>query len=521
MRDDGRVQSEEAATTVPAKGTTALLAVAGILTGVAGLVTAQATVWLLQAPNGPVYAVASAVRDFTPGPIANFLVHDLIKNNTVETTALRVGTIAILLGICAWIGAQTTKRPLLPPVAYVVLALLGLGAVHRLPDSTSGSTLGLLVGLVTLIVVHRVLTGAVLQESSGPVGRRSFLVRAGVVAVLAAGAGIAGDLSRRRVEKVEKERRLLRLPIRRGTPPEGTSLGVEGIAPWRTPSGEFYTIATTLSPPVIAQEEWSLRIHGMVDRELTLTYEDLAKRSFTEDWVTLACVSNEVGGDLIGNAFWSGVLVRELLAEAGVDPDADAVLQTSHDGWTCGTPLVALTDDRNSLLALGMNGKPLPIEHGYPVRMVVPGLYGFVSATKWLVDLEVSRFDKFDAYWTERGWAEQCDIRTQSRIDVPARDGEVAAGTLKIGGVAWAQHLGIERVEYQLDGGAWKPAELGRATESLDTWVQWAASVEVAAGEHTVLVRATDKNGYTQTSELRDVIPDGATGWDEVTFTAS
>jgi hypothetical protein len=230
-------------------------------------------------------------------------------------------------------------------------------------------------------------------------------------------------------------------------------------------------------------------------------------------------VSNEVGGDLIGNAYWSGVLIRDILAMARPSADADAVLQTSRDGWTCGTPLTALTDDRNAMLAVGMNGKALPIDHGFPVRMVVPGLYGYVSATKWLVDLEVTRFDQFDAYWTERGWSEKGPVKTQSRIDVP-RGGTVPAGTIRVGGSAWAQHTGIDRVEFQLDGGPWKQAELGGVPD-LDTWVQWAGSVEVDKGNHTLVVRATDKSGSTQTSVRADVVPDGATGWHSVSFRAT
>ena len=227
-----------------------------------------------------------------------------------------------------------------------------------------------------------------------------------------------------------------------------------GIAPWRTPNDDFYIIHTALAPPSIAPEDWSLRIHGMVDKEITLGYQDLIDRQLTEAWVTLCCVSNEVGGDLIGNAWWSGVLIRELLSEAGVQDGADAVLQTSRDGWNCGTPLTALTDDRNAMLAIAMNGKPLPVQHGFPVRMVVPGLYGFVSATKWLVDLEVTRFDKFEAFWTQRGWSEKGPVKTQSRIDVPRDGAAVEAGSVRIGGSAWAQHTGIEKVEYQLDGAA-------------------------------------------------------------------
>jgi DMSO/TMAO reductase YedYZ molybdopterin-dependent catalytic subunit len=318
----------------------------------------------------------------------------------------------------------------------------------------------------------------------------------------------------------EQARRLLRLPVNSGRPPAGVDLGVPGVADWRTTNDDFYRIDTALTVPTISPKDWSLRIHGQVEKELTISYDDLAGRQLTEDWITLCCVSNEVGGDLIGNAYWSGVPIRDLLAEAGVKDGADAVLQTSQDGWTCGTPLAALTDpNRDAMLALAMNGKPLPIEHGFPVRVVVPGLYGYVSATKWVVDLEVTSFDKFDAYWTRRGWSAKGPVKTQSRIDVP-RDGDgTSVGSVRIGGSAWAQHTGIATVEFQLDGGPWQTARLGTVPGN-DTWVQWAGEVEVGKGEHHLAVRATDKSGYTQTAVRTDVVPDGATGWHTIQFHA-
>ena len=236
--------------------------------------------------------------------------------------------------------------------------------------------------------------------------------------------------------------------------------------------------------------------------------------------MTICCVSNPVGGDLIGNAWWSGVRIADLLREAGVHPDADAVKQTSQDGWTCGTPIEALTDDRNAMLAVAMNGDPLPVEHGFPVRMIVPGLYGFVSATKWVVDLEVTKFSDFTAFWTERGWSSRGPVKTESRVEVPRDGGNVKTGSVRVGGHAWAQHTGIAKVEYRLDGDAWQEAELGRVPSN-DTWVQWSGTVDVDAGDHRLAVRATDRSGYTQTSVRTDVVPDGATGWHSVGFSAA
>jgi DMSO/TMAO reductase YedYZ molybdopterin-dependent catalytic subunit len=256
----------------------------------------------------------------------------------------------------------------------------------------------------------------------------------------------------------------------------------------------------------------------MVDREVVVTYQQLIARETTEAWVTLNCVSNEVGGDLIGNAWWSGVRIAGLLELAGVQPGADAVLQTSSDGWTCGTPLSALTDpERAAMLAVAMNGRPLPIDHGFPVRSIVPGLYGYVSACKWVVEMKVTRFADIEAYWTGKGWSERGPVKMSSRIDVPRDGTEVPAGIVTVAGVAWAQHTGIEGVEIALDGEAWRPARIA-AVPNEDTWVQWAATVEVEPGDHTVKVRATDRTGLVQTGVVRDVLPDGATGWHTITF---
>lgn len=494
--------------------------VAGVVTGAAGVVVAKAVLWALRGEIGPVESVASAVRDGTPGPIAGRLVH-LVGH--WDKPLLIGGTVVILVALCGIAGVLSRYRMRYADLVHVALAAIGLLALRRQPNASLSSVVAVLAGLLTWLVVLRLLTAPARtgdSDGSRVVSRREFLLRVGGVVVGAGLVAAAGRWAGRGRRRIEQARRLLRLPATAGAAPKQASLGVSGIAPWRTPNRDFYRVDTTLVPPAIQPTEWRLRVHGMVEREVTMSYHDLVGTAFTEAWITLACVSNEVGGDLIGNAWWSGVPVREVLAKAGVRPGADAVLQTSEDGWTCGTPLTALTDDRNALLALAMNGRPLPVEHGFPVRMVVPGLYGYVSATKWLVDLEVTRFDEIDAYWTKRGWAELGPIKTQSRIDVPRDGAEVEAGRLRVGGSAWAQHTGIERVEFQLDGGLWQQADLG-AVPGPDTWVQWTGQVDVDAGQHTLVVRATDATGRTQTSVRSDVLPDGATGWHTVTFDAS
>jgi len=256
----------------------------------------------------------------------------------------------------------------------------------------------------------------------------------------------------------------------------------------------------------------------MVDHEVTLSWDELLALPLEESVTTLACVSNEVGGNLIGNAVWLGYPIRELLARANPSADADMVLSRSVDGFTASTPLAVLQDDRNAILAVGMNGEPLPAQHGFPVRMVVPGLYGYVSATKWVVDLEVTRFDAASAYWTDRGWSAKGPIKLQSRIDVPRGGQQLTAGTITVAGVAWHQHVGIAAVDVQVDDGPWQPATLAEAI-SIDTWVQWRFDWEAESGTHTLRVRATDADGEVQTSDMQGVVPDGATGLDERSVT--
>ena len=461
-----------------------------------------------------VTAVAEFVRDHTPGPLAVKLVH-LVKH--ADKPLLITLTTLVVLALSVIIGVMARKHPLYSELGVVAVGAIGLAALLNQPHVGTVAVLAVLVGLPVWIVVLR----ALVQRARPTVdGRRDFLVIAGGVVVASGLVLWAGRALSAGTRAVERARSKLRLRVTAGVEPAKAEVGVSGIVPWRTSASDFYRIDTALTVPAIEPSSWKLRIHGMVDREIEVSYADLLERKLSEGWVTLCCVSNPVGGNLISNAFFSGVPVRELLAEAGVHPDADAVLQTSYDNWTCGTPIGALTDDRLAILAVAMNGEPLPLEHGFPVRTVVPGLYGYVSATKWVVDMEVTQFSRFSAYWTQRGWSATGPVKTESRIDVPQNGAQVPAGPVGIGGVAWAQHTGIERVEIQIDGGPWIPTELGGVPDT-DTWVQWGLRIPLGAGNHQVAVRATDKSGYTQTPVVRDVVPDGATGWDAISFTVA
>ena len=300
--------------------------------------------------------------------------------------------------------------------------------------------------------------------------------------------------------------------------PAGVQSPVPGVQPWVTPNGDFYRIDTALSVPEIDVADWELRVHGMVEEEVRLTFQDLLDADLIESHVTLTCVSNPVGGNLAGNAKWLGFPLREVLKRARPKDGADMVLSTSIDGFSASTPLEVLQDDRDAMLAIGMNGEPLPLEHGYPVRMVVPGLYGFVSATKWVVDLEVTRFADSKAYWTERGWSERGPIKTMARVDVPKSFAKVPAGKVAVGGTAWAQTRGITKVEIQVDDGDWMEAELSTEA-SLVTWRQWSYQWDAAPGQHYIKVRATDGTGEVQTEQRADPVPDGASGWQSVMVT--
>jgi DMSO/TMAO reductase YedYZ molybdopterin-dependent catalytic subunit len=492
------------------------LAVAGVVTALAGVAASAALTALLNQRANPVQLVAEVVIAKTPGPIAESLIHVVGRN---DKPFLVTGVTLAILALGALAGVLAGRRRVYGQLVFWVMGALALGAALLRPGFTQLTILPLALGVLVWTLLLDWLVKAATPRPSIEESRRTFLLTAGGVALAAVAVGIGSRLAGRTRAAVESSRRLLRLPVTRGVIPVGADSGPSGVAPWRSSNADFYRIDTALVVPAVDPDTWRLHIHGKVDKELTLTFRDLLDRRLTEAWVTICCVSNPVGGPLIGNAWWSGVRVADLLAEAGVHPDADAVKQTSKDGWTCGTPIQALTDHRNAMLAIAMNGQPLPLEHGFPVRMIVPGLYGFVSATKWVTDLQVTRFEDFSAYWTERGWSAHGPVKTESRVEVPRDGGNVKAGSVRVGGHAWAQHTGIEKVEYRLDGDGWREAELGRVPGN-DTWVQWAGSVDVRSGNHSLTVRATDKSGYTQTAARVDVVPNGATGWHQVSFSA-
>ncbi|MFN8033298.1 MAG: molybdopterin-dependent oxidoreductase [Mycobacterium sp.] len=471
-------------------------------------------------------AVGTAVINLTPGPVKEWAIRTF---GTADKLFLSVMVIVVIAALAAVAAIWERSRIPTGTLAILAGAVAGSAAVLARPGARPADIIPTLVGAVCGIAVLRLLTSGRIKEERTTAsmeaagvdpGRRLSLVTLGF-AGLGLLSGVGGAVIGRRVRSVSGDRENFALPaVKTAAPPIPADVQPAGVQlpSFITGNADFYRIDTALSVPQLSRADWRLRIHGMVDREVTYTFEDLQKFEPIEKVVTLTCVSNPVGGDLISNATWTGYRVRDLLAASGIHPDADMVLSTSIDGFTAGTPVEALTDKRDSMLAIGMNGVPLPVEHGYPARLVVPGLYGFVSATKWVTDLELTRFDRAQAYWTKLGWSERAPIKTESRIDVP-RDGQkVPKGPVTFGGVAWAQGRGIQSVQVRIDDGPWQFARLG-ASYSNDTWRLWSFPWDAAeAGTHVITARATDNTGAMQTQDQATPAPDGATGWPAVSF---
>ena len=350
--------------------------------------------------------------------------------------------------------------------------------------------------------------------------RRRFLVSSGIAAAAAAAGTFAGrELATRR--DVTLARNALHFPRPTVTAPPlpaGSDLHIPGLSSFITPNDSFYRVDTALLLPQVDPATWRLRIHGMVQREVTITFAELLRRPLIEDYVTLTCVSDPVGGPYVGNAKWLGASLADLIRQARPRAGASQLLCTSVDGFTSGTPLQVVLDGRDALLAVAMNGTALPVEHGFPARMVIPGLYGYVSATKWVTDIEVTTFAAATPYWAERGWSQQAPIKTESRIDVPAIGSTLRPGPTQVAGVAWAQHKGVAAVEVRVDRGPWHEARLA-AVPDIDTWRQWVWEWQATPGNHLLEARATDKTGYTQTAVQAQPVPNGASGYPSAAVT--
>jgi DMSO/TMAO reductase YedYZ molybdopterin-dependent catalytic subunit len=352
------------------------------------------------------------------------------------------------------------------------------------------------------------------------IDRRKFLAVSGIAAATAVTAGVGGQVLSNKRFNVNTSSVKLAAPAVKPKPlPTDASLNIPGLSPFYTSNAQFYRVDTSLVIPQVAASTWQLRIHGMVDNPMTITFDELMKMPMIEHDVTLTCVSESVGGPFIGNARWEGTLLADVLRKAGIQSGADQIVMRDVNGMTIGVATDPVMDGRMSLLAVGMNGQPLPQAHGFPVRVVVPGLYGYASACKWVVDMQLTTFGAFDAYWVQRGWSQQAPIKTESRIDVPKAGASLSSGRVTIAGVAWAQHRGIEAVEVSIDG-TWYNAQLA-SQDTIDTWRQWHYVWDATPGSHTLKVRATDKTGYTQTAVVHQTEPNGATGYHTISVSVT
>jgi DMSO/TMAO reductase YedYZ molybdopterin-dependent catalytic subunit len=507
--------------------------VCGLLAAAAALAVAQLAAGIIGPLASPVVAVGEVAINLTPVPVKDFVI---AHAGSHDKQVLVAGILVVLAAFAAAVGMLALRRPGYGFAGLAAFGAAGAAAAITRPNADALDVVPTLAGAaaaaVTLMLLTRAAGGRGLAAPSEPQpgepasvprpDRRRFLAVAAGTAAIAAAGGLAGQalLSRFSIDRL---RAAIRLPAP-ATPapavPAGARLAVAGITPFFTSNASFYRVDTELVLPQIPPDQWMLRVHGMVDRPLELSFGDLLRCPLTEADITLACVSNQVGGPLAGNARWLGASLAALLREAGVQPGADQILSTSNDGWTAGTPVEAVMNDPDALLAVGMNGQPLPVAHGFPARMIVPGLFGYVSATKWVTDLELTTFAAQRSYWVQRGYSAQAPIKTMSRIDVPRPFQQVHAGRAAVAGVAWAPRRGIDAVQVRADGGPWHHAHLA-AADGIDTWRQWVWYWDATPGLHQLQVRATDGTGAIQPAARAGIFPDGATGWDSAAVTVT
>ncbi|MBA2416431.1 MAG: molybdopterin-dependent oxidoreductase [Geodermatophilaceae bacterium] len=506
-------------------------AIGGVSAAGVALGVGELAAGLIGPESSPVLAVGAAAVDVSPRATTEFAISTFGSNDKL---ALLIGMLLVLAVAAALLGVLAVRRLGIGVAGMVVLGVVGAAAAVSRPGASVlaavPSLLAAAAGVGALLLMLRMLPAGrddpadsgVPPELPAPreIERRRFVLAAGAAAGVAVVTTGAGALVRRSRDVAQAREQLL-VPAA-ATPGLGSDAlpagfpDLAGLSPLLTPNDDFYRIDTALRVPQIDPSNWSLRIHGRVERELRFTFAELAGRDdLIEADITLACVSNEVGGPLAGSARWVGVPLATLLAEAGVEPGADQVLTRSVDGWTCGTPTVDCQRTPNAMLALAMNGENLPLEHGFPVRMIVPGLYGYVSATKWLVDMELTTFAGSDAYWVRRGWDATAPIQTFSRIDVPRPGRTLGAGMAAIAGVAHSGSDGVSAVEVRIDDQPWEQARMS-ATTSTQLWRQWYHPWVAELGLHVISVRAVDGKGRTQSSSRYPPYPNASSGWHSV-----
>ncbi|ROR46967.1 molybdopterin-dependent oxidoreductase [Kitasatospora cineracea] len=527
----------------------------GLASAVAALGAGELVAYATGAPTAPVIAVGSAAIDLTPTPLKEYAVRTF---GTHDKPVLLGGIYLTMALLAALAGLLAVRRPAAGAAVFGVFGALGAWAALSRPGAAAAdcapSIVAGLVGATAVLLLARLYRRALSTaaaprpgaaegegpekaaegpEGAGPevppqpvglTGRRTVLAATAGTFAVGALAGVGGRVLTDRRFDVTAARDAVRLPApAEPLPPLPAAVHprVPGLSPFTTPNADFYRVDTALTLPRIDPRDWALRIHGLVDRPQVITFDELLREPLEELDYTLSCVSNEVGGPYVGTSRWLGAPLPALLRRAGVRAGADQLVGRSKDGMTIGTPLESVLDGRRALLALAMNGEALPLAHGFPCRSLVPGFYGYTSATKWLIDLEVTAFAAFDPYWVRRGWDRTGTVRTASRIEVPAPFAKVPAGEVDVAGTAWATHRGVAAVEVRVDGGPWQPAELA-ADAGPDLWRQWSYRWPGAApGTHRIEVRATDATGAVQPEQRATPFPAGATGWHSTVVTVT
>jgi DMSO/TMAO reductase YedYZ molybdopterin-dependent catalytic subunit len=510
-----------------------LAALTGLVAAAVALGVAELAAALVGPGSSPVVAVGDAVIALTPEPVKTFAIETFGENDKV---ALVVGTLVVTALYAGLIGVVGLRIRWLGALGVAFFGLVGAVAAITRPEGDAvdalPSVVAAVAGVLALLALLAPLsvepaadepTGAEETKGAG-LDRRRFMITGGVALGVAALTGGGGRFLQRRFA-VAGDRADLVLPTpasRAAALPAGADLAerVDGLTPLFTPNRDFYRIDTAILAPQVRPRDYRLELEGMFDSPRSYTLADLFDRTdLIERDLTITCVSNEVGGTLAGTARWLGVPLGAFLRENGIQRSSDQLVCRDVNGMTIGAPTRAALETDGAMLAFGMNGEPLPVAHGFPVRMLIPGLYGYVSACKWLARIEATTFDAYDAYWIERGWAQQAPIKIASRIDTPSPLREFPAGRRAIAGVAWAQTRGIARVEVRVDEEDWVEAELSPEVDA-DVWRQWVLPYDFRPGRHSVRVRATGADGEVQTQERSSAAPDGATGWHTIQVVA-
>jgi DMSO/TMAO reductase YedYZ molybdopterin-dependent catalytic subunit len=508
------MSAEHSKSTIPVR----YAVLAGAAAGALALGLAELLAGGLAGAASPIVAVGDLVIALQPAGAKQFVV-DLFGE--ADKLVLNLFIAGVAVGAAALGGVLARRRPWVVQLGAGAFGILALFAGLRDPLAEAVTTL-IVVAVAVLVAVYgmrwllqRAPSMSNRTHAEMPAwGRRRFIGTSIALLGVAALGGVVGRtlLERGRQNAIAQAGTLPEPAATAPPPPADAELAVQGITPLVTPNEQFYRIDTALLVPRPDINTWRLRVIGLVDRPFELTYDELVQMPLFEQYVTIACVSNEVGGSLVGNALWRGVRLKELLATAGLQSEATQIVGRAVDGFTVGFPTgYALADEREPMVAVGMNGEPLPVDHGFPARLIVPGLFGYVSATKWLTEIELTTWEGFDAYWVPLGWAKEGPILTQSRIDVPRNGAQLTAGTVTIAGVAWAPDRGIRAVEVQVDESGWMPAMIS-APISDATWVQYAYSWDATPGDHVIRVRATDGDSEVQTDERTRPEHDGARG---------